>query len=40
MAALDAKVFGGMKQGAQADSDRDAIRTVLGDEIIRELKYK
>ncbi|HEX9138305.1 MAG TPA: hypothetical protein VF848_00830 [Steroidobacteraceae bacterium] len=40
MNAIDSKVFGGMKQSDTADSDRDSIRTVLGDEIVRELKFK
>jgi hypothetical protein len=38
--AISSKIFGSQKQSDQADSDRDAVRTVLGDEIIREIKFK
>jgi len=40
MLAIDNGIFGSMKQGEQAQAERGAIRTVLGDEIIRELQFK
>jgi hypothetical protein len=40
MTAIDAKAFGGQKKSEMADSDRDSIRTYLGDDIIRELNFK
>jgi hypothetical protein len=38
--AIGSKIFGSQKQSDQADSDRESIRTVLGDEIVREIKFK
>jgi hypothetical protein len=40
MNAIDAKVFGSTKQASQKDAERESIRTVLGSEIIQELKLK
>ncbi|HTT01330.1 MAG TPA: hypothetical protein VMG11_04515 [Steroidobacteraceae bacterium] len=40
MLTIDNGIFGSMKQGAEAQAERGAIRTVLGDEIIRELQFK
>ena len=41
MTAIDKKLAGGsVKAAEQAQSDRDQIRTVLGDELIRELQFK
>jgi hypothetical protein len=40
MLVIDAKVFGSTKQADQKDAERESIRTVLGSEIIRELKLK
>jgi hypothetical protein len=40
MNAISAKVFGSMKQAAQKDADREAVRTVLGSELVRELKLR
>jgi hypothetical protein len=40
MAAIDKKVWGSLKQASQSDSGRESIRTVLGSELVRELKFK
>lgn len=40
MGAIDKKVWGSLKQAGQSDADRDAIRTVLGGELIRQLHFK
>jgi len=40
MSAIDKKIWGSLKQASQSDADRDAIRTVLGGELIRELHFK
>ena len=40
MSAIDKKIWGSLKQASQSDADRDAIRTVLGAELIRELRFK
>ena len=40
MNAISAKVFGSLKQASQKDADRDSVRTVLGSELVRELKLK
>jgi hypothetical protein len=34
------KLFGNMKEANAAQAERSSIRTVLGDEMIRELKFK
>jgi hypothetical protein len=39
MSAISAKLAGSMKQADQKDAERDAIRTVMGSEWIRELKF-
>ena len=38
--AIDKKVFGSLKQAEQGMVSREAIRTILGSEIMRELKLK
>jgi hypothetical protein len=40
MGAIDKKIWGSLKQAAQSDAERDAIRTVLGTEIVRQLHFK
>jgi hypothetical protein len=40
MGAIDKKVWGSLKQASQSDADREAIRTVLGTEIVRQLHFK
>jgi hypothetical protein len=40
MSAIDKKIWGSLKQASQSDADRDAFRTVLGGELIRELHFK
>jgi hypothetical protein len=40
MMAIDAKVFGSSKQAEQKDAERESIRTVLGSEIVQQLKLK
>jgi hypothetical protein len=40
MGAIDKKVWGSLKQANQSDAERDAIRTVLGTELIRQLHFK
>lgn len=40
MSAIDKKIWGSLKQASQSDADRDAIRTVLGAELIRQLHFK
>jgi hypothetical protein len=40
MSAIDAKIFGSMKQAGAKAAERESIRTVLGSELIRELKFK
>jgi hypothetical protein len=40
MGAIDKKIWGSLKQASQSDSGRDSIRTVLGSELVRELKFK
>jgi len=40
MSVLSAKVFGSLKQADQKDAERDSMRTVLGSELIKELKFK
>jgi hypothetical protein len=39
MSAIDAKIFGSLKQAGAKSAERESIRTVLGSEIIRELKF-
>jgi hypothetical protein len=38
--AVDAKVFGSLKQSDKAQMDREAIREIIGTETIREIKVK
>jgi hypothetical protein len=40
MSAIDKKIWGSLKQASQSDSDREAIRTVLGSELVRQLNFK
>lgn len=40
MAAIDKKIMGSIKASNQAAVDREAMRTVLGSELIRELQFK
>jgi hypothetical protein len=40
MSAIDKKIWGSLKQASQSDAERDAIRTVLGAELIRQLHFK
>lgn len=40
MSAIDAAIWGSLKEAAQKQSDRGAIRTVIGDQIMRELMFK
>jgi hypothetical protein len=40
MGAIDKKIWGSLKQAGQSDAARDSIRTVLGSELVRELKFK
>lgn len=37
---IERKIFGSMKQAAQGMIDRESMRTILGSELIRELKLK
>ena len=40
MSAIDAKIWGSMKQAGAKAAERESIRTVLGSELIQELKFK
>jgi hypothetical protein len=40
MGAIDKKIWGSLKQASQSDAEREAIRTVLGSEIIRQLHFR
>jgi hypothetical protein len=40
MEAIDKQIFGSQKAANQAAVDRDAMRTVLGDMLIREMQFK
>ena len=38
--AIDKKIFGSLKQAAEGQASRESMRTILGTEVIRELKLK
>ncbi len=38
--AISKKIFGSMKQASEAEASRESMRTILGTEIVRELKLK
>lgn len=40
MAAIDKKLMGSLKAASQAAVDRESMRTILGDELIRELQFR
>lgn len=40
MSAIEVKLFGSLKQAGEKSAERESIRTVLGSELIRELKFK